>query len=282
MNFILIGAAGYVAPRHIKAIKEVGGNLIAAYDPNDSVGILDSYSPDCKFFTTLEEMQLWVFSGGIKIDYVSVCSPNYLHVSHIAFGFLFKADVICEKPLCLTKNEVLKIEALEEMTGQRVFTILQLRLHPTIKTLKERIKAGFTPNNVKITYQTPRGEWYSKSWKAEKSKSGGIAMNIGLHLFDMLIWLFGDAKVRGANVSDEKASGHLAFQSTFAFWQLSIEKGAPIRRIELGDEKIDFTDGFTDLHTESYREILDGRGFGLCEARKAVELVNRFYANPIS
>lgn len=271
LNFILIGAAGYVAPRHMKAIKECGGNLVAAYDPKDSVGILDSYFPDCKFFTELERLELHLEMSGELIDYVCICSPNYLHLAHIAFGLRVAKNVICEKPLVLNSEELQQIEILEERYGGKVFTILQLRLHPVLLELKERLG---TSNDVQLTYQTPRGDWYDKSWKGDFEKSGGLLMNIGIHLFDAMLWLFGERIVWQAENYGNRSFGRVLLENAEVTWQLSTDCDTPKRSMTVNGEEINFTDGFTDLHTKSYQEILAGRGFTIKDVAPAIALVN--------
>lgn len=274
LNFVLIGAAGFVAPRHMKAIKEVGGNLIAAYDPKDSVGILDSYFPNCQFFTDLEGLGLYLeqVTHGHKINYVCICSPNHLHLSHIAFGLRVAENVICEKPLVLNVDELTQVEELEKRYGGRVFTILQLRLHPVLLELKNGLKEH---NTVSLNYSTPRGDWYGKSWKGDVNKSGGLLMNIGIHLFDALLWLFGDVKTAArVRIINDGTSGTITTERAFATWALSTNGDNPTRTITVNGEEIDFTNGFTDLHTKSYQEIIAGRGFTVEDVAPSIELVN--------
>ena len=271
LNFVLIGAAGYVAPRHMKAIKEVGGNLVAAYDPNDSIGILDSMFPDCKFFTTLEELNLFFEQFG-RVDYVCICSPNHMHLPHIAFGLRWGRNVICEKPLVLKASDLDLIKNLETKNGGKVYTILQLRLHPVLLELKARINMG---SYVSLTYHTPRGDWYHKSWKGDKNKSGGLLMNIGIHLFDAVQWLFGSCEVDNALVNDSRAVCAMRSKTAIIDATLSTEGEKPRRSMFVNGEQIDFTDGFTDLHTKSYQEILAGRGFTVDDVRPSIELVNK-------
>lgn len=271
LNFVLIGAAGYVAPRHMKAIKEVGGNLVAAYDPNDSVGVLDSYFPECKFFTDLESLELHLEMAGELIDYVCICSPNHMHLAHIAFGLRVGKDVICEKPLVLNSGELEQVELLEGRYGGKVFTILQLRLHPALIALKERLGSS---NDVQLTYQTPRGDWYGKSWKADVSKSGGLLMNIGIHLFDALLWLFGKRIYNNTGNYALHSVGELMLEQADVQWQLSTQPGQTTRKMTVNGEEIDFTNGFTDLHTKSYQEILAGRGFTTEDVAPSIALVN--------
>lgn len=291
-NFVLIGAAGYIAPRHLKAIKETGNNLIAALDPFDSVGVLDSYFPQADFFVEFERFDRHIEKikrQGVKLDYVSVCSPNYLHDAHIRFGLRHGADVICEKPVVLNPWNVDALTEIEAETGKKVFNILQLRLHPSVVELKKIVSE--TKENgihkVVLEYVTSRGHWYPISWKGDINKSGGIATNIGIHFFDMLIWVFGD--VRDVQVEyhhDNKAAGKLTLERAEVNWRLSIdEKDLPsndgnrdqrtYRALEIDGTSFEFSDGFGELHTECYRDILDGKGFGLEDARKAIDLAYR-------
>jgi len=289
-NFALIGAAGYIAPRHMKAIKETGNDLVAAYDPFDSVGIIDSYFPKADFFVEFERFDRHIDKlrrKGTKVDFVSICSPNYLHDSHIRFGLRNNADVICEKPLVLNPWTFDALEEIEKETGKRVYNILQLRLHPSIIALKEKVEKA--ENNEKydfdLTYITSRGNWYYTSWKGDLSKSGGIATNIGVHFFDMLSWIFGDVQQNIVHVhTHDTAAGYLEFNKARVRWFLSInEQTIPeelrakgkrtYRSMKIENEEIEFSDGFTDLHTESYKNILNAKGFNLNEARKSIEIV---------
>jgi UDP-N-acetyl-2-amino-2-deoxyglucuronate dehydrogenase len=290
-NFALIGAAGYIAPRHMRAIKDTGNNLIAALDKNDSVGILDSFFPEADFFTEFERFDRHLEKQkrkGIKTDYLSVCSPNYLHDSHIRFGLRLGADVICEKPVVLNPWNIDALAEIEKETGNHIYTILQLRLHPAIVALKEKVAAG-VPNKkyeVELNYITSRGHWYFTSWKGDIQKSGGIATNIGVHFFDMLMWIFGDAKeVIVTEHSKDTASGRLELENASVKWNLSINpKKLPpetiaagkrtYRTLNIDGESFEFSDGFTELHTKSYENILSGKGFPLIETRKAIELVH--------
>lgn len=286
-NFLLIGAAGYVAPRHMKAIKETGNRLVAALDKCDSVGILDSYFPDADFFTEFERFDRHVEKlkrQGIAMDYLSVASPNYLHDAHIRFGLRHGADVICEKPLVLNPWNADALQEIEHETGRKVNAILQLRLHEAVAALKEKI--SLLPENhrcdVEMTYITGRGSWYHNSWKGDLSKSGGIATNIGIHFFDLLIYLFGDVEENVVHLLEKNhAAGYITFNKARVRWFLSIdEKMIPERHRNIGNrtyrsvlvdgEQIDLSEGFTDLHTKSYGAILNGDGFPISEARKAV------------
>jgi UDP-N-acetyl-2-amino-2-deoxyglucuronate dehydrogenase len=288
-NFALIGAAGYIAPRHLQAIKDTGNNLLAALDRFDSVGIMDSYFPKADFFTEFERFDRHIDKlkrQGQKIDFVSICSPNYLHDSHIRFALRNQADAICEKPLVLNPWNVDALAEIEKETGKKVYTILQLRLHPNIQALKKKVDEakGGQVFDVDLTYITSRGKWYFHSWKGEEIKSGGIATNIGIHFFDMLLWVFG--KVQSSSVSAyeaDHASGCLELERARINWSLSINedhlpdevkaKGKrTFRSLKMDGMEIEFSDGFTELHSNSYREILAGRGFGLAEARPSIEL----------
>ncbi len=288
-NFALIGAAGYIAPRHMQAIKAVGGNLVAALDKHDSVGILDSHFPECDFFTEFERFDRHLDKlkrKGIKIDYVSICSPNYLHDAHIRFALRHGADAICEKPLVLNPWNIDALAEIEKETGKRIYTILQLRLHPSIISLREKIKNGPADKiyEVELTYITSRGHWYQHSWKGDTSKSGGIATNIGIHFFDMLLWVFGDVLTNNVTeISDSKVTGQLSLQKARVNWKLSVDSDdlpsdikahgkRTFRSLTLGGEEIEFSDGFTDLHNRSYQDILSGNGFGLAEAKKSISL----------
>lgn len=288
-NFALIGVAGFVAPRHLKAIKETGNNLIAALDKSDQVGVLDSYFPNAEFFTEFERFDRHLEKmkrTGIRTDYVTICSPNYLHDSHIRFALRYGASAICEKPLVLNPWNVDALSEMEAETGNKIYTILQLRLHPSIIALREKIKhASDKVYNVDLEYITARGKWYDISWKGDISKSGGIATNIGIHFFDMLLWIFGPVKeMEVVNLEKDHASGTLILQKARVKWFLSIdakhlpEKAAAkrtFRSLKLDEEEIEFSEGFTDLHTRSYEEILNGNGFGLLDAKPSIELVHR-------
>lgn len=290
-NFALIGAGGYIAPRHMKAIKDTGNNLIAALDKNDSVGILDSYFPEADFFTEFERFDRHVEKlkrKGMPVDFVSVCSPNYLHDSHIRFGLRIGANVICEKPIVLNPWNIDALTEIEEETGNKIYTILQLRLHPAIIALKEKIDAEPKGKKhlIELDYITSRGHWYFASWKGDIQKSGGIATNIGVHFFDMLMWIFGDVKENIVTQhSKETASGILNLEKATVNWRLSIDvntlpkevKAAgkrTYRILSIDGESFEFSDGFTELHTRSYEEILAGKGFPLSETRKSIELVH--------
>lgn len=291
-NFALIGAAGFIAPRHLKAIKETGNNLVAAMDKFDSVGIIDSYFPHADFFTEFERFDRHIDKlrrQGHKVDYVSICSPNYLHDSHIRFALRQQADAICEKPLVLNPWNVDALAEIEKETGKRIYTILQLRLHPSIIKLREEVLAGDPTKiyDVDLTYITSRGKWYHHSWKGEEQKSGGIATNIGIHFFDMLLWIFGEVKETKLEKYElDHASGYIKLAKANVHWSLSInEEHLPesikvqgkrtFRSLQMNGREIEFSDGFTDLHTISYQEIIKGKGFGLMEARPSIELAHQ-------
>lgn len=274
-NFALIGAAGFVAPRHMKAIHETGGRLVAALDPHDSVGVLDQYFPDCRYFTEFERFDRFLsraVQNGDQIDYVVVASPNYLHDAHCRFGLRVGADVICEKPLVLYERNIDELLRLEEETGKRIWNILQLRLSLAAQVIKRGLTNGF--HTAAIQYNTPRGKWYDYSWKGDVQKSGGLCTNIGIHLFDLLQWFFGPVAEIGECLKNGRSvSGFLYFKNAQASFALSIaQENTPQRVFTVDGESIDMTPGFTDLHTESYRKILDGRGFGIEHARPAVRL----------
>jgi UDP-N-acetyl-2-amino-2-deoxyglucuronate dehydrogenase len=289
-NFVLIGAAGFIAPRHFRAIKETGTRLVAALDKFDSVGIMDSYFPEASFFVEFERFDRHIeklHRKGQKVDYLSICSPNYLHDSHIRFGLRHGATVICEKPLVLNPWNVEALDQIQQETGKNVYNILQLRLHPDIIALREQVlKAGFSKKfDIDLTYITSRGNWYYTSWKGDLSKSGGIATNIGIHFFDMMIWIFGKVKENIVNVhTHDRAAGILHLENATVRWFLSInEETLPAailgkgqrtyRSIKMEGKEIEFSEGFKDLHTKSYEEILNGRGFSLSEALPSIELV---------
>ena len=290
-NFILIGAAGYIAPRHMKAIKESGNNLIAAYDPYDGVGIMDSYFPKAHFFTEFERFDRYVEKlkrAGTKIDYVSICSPNYLHDAHIRYGLRIGADVICEKPLVLNPWNVDALIELEKEYYNKVYTILQLRHHEAILALKEKV--DLSPENqifhINLTYITSRGNWYYNSWKGEETKSGGIATNIGVHFFDMLQWIFGPMEEFTISIKKQDTNtGTMKFKRAKVNWYLSInaenlpieakQKGLPTyRTLSIEGEEIEFSKGFTELHNLSYQKILEGKGYGLADAKNSIEIVS--------
>lgn len=295
-NFALIGVAGFIAPRHLQAIRDTGNNLVAALDKFDSVGIMDSYFPEADFFTEFERFDRHLDKlrrQGKKIDYVSICSPNYLHDSHIRFALRHQADAICEKPLVLNPWNLDALAEIEKETNHRVYTILQLRLHPAIQNLRDEVARGPKDKHyvVSLEYITSRGHWYHRSWKGDESKSGGIATNIGIHFFDMLTWIFGKpAGDSVADIHDDHASGTLHLERATVTWKLSINAAhlpAPVaaagkrtfRSLKIEGKEIEFSDGFTDLHTACYRQILEGKGFGIAEARTSIEMVHAFRMN---
>ncbi|WP_299125696.1 Gfo/Idh/MocA family oxidoreductase [uncultured Tenacibaculum sp.] len=291
-NFALIGAAGYIAPRHLKAIKDTNNNLIAALDKFDSVGVMDSYFPNADFFVEFERFDRHIEKikrqQDVQLDYVSICTPNYLHDSHIRMALRRGADAICEKPLVLNPWNVDALEAIEKESGNKINTILQLRLHPSIIELKRKIQASTKKekNDVDLTYITSRGNWYDVSWKGDQSKSGGIATNIGIHFYDMLSWVFGEIQDNIVHLREkDKAAGYLEFKKARVRWFLSInEKSLPkevrekgqrtYRSITVDGEEIEFSGGFTELHTDSYKEILKGNGFGLIDAKPSIQIVH--------
>ncbi len=289
-NFALIGVGGYIANRHLKAIKDTGNNLVASLDISDSVGIIDSYFPDSDFFVEFERFDRHIDKlkrQGTKVDYVSICSPNYLHDSHIRFALRNKADAICEKPVVLNPWNIDALKEFERETKSEVSVVLQLRLHPSIKELKEKIDNGPPDKiyDIDLTYITSRGNWYYISWKGDMNKSGGVATNIGVHFFDMLTWIFGDIEENIIHVSKpDTTAGFLRLKKARIRWFLSLDsKTLPAhikqqnqrtyRSIQIDGKEIEFSSGFTDLHTELYKEIFKGNGFTLEDARKSIETV---------
>lgn len=292
-NFALIGVGGYVAVRHLRAIKETKNNLLVALDKFDSVGIMDSYFPDSSFFVEFERFDRHIEKlrnkKQVSLDFISICTPNYLHDSHIRMALRSGADAICEKPLVLNPWNLDALSEIEKEYGKKVNTILQLRLHPSIIALKEKVQNGPKDKmyDVDLTYLTSRGNWYFTSWKGDISKSGGIASNIGIHFYDMLAWVFGDVKENIVHLhTHDRASGYLEFENARVRWFLSInydllpevikEKGQrTYRSITVDNEEIEFSDGFFDLHTKSYEKIIDNVGFGLSDARTSIEIVHK-------
>jgi UDP-N-acetyl-2-amino-2-deoxyglucuronate dehydrogenase len=289
-NFGIIGVAGYIAVRHLNAIKETGNNLLASLDRFDSVGRIDNFFPESDFFVEFERFDRHfdkLKRTGTKIDYVSICSPNYLHDSHIRFALRHQAEAICEKPIVLNPWNVDALQEIENETGHKIHTVLQLRLHPKIKELHEMIRNGPKGKvyDIDLSYITSRGNWYSISWKGDIQKSGGVATNIGIHFFDMLGWIFGSEKKNIVHLSEpQKAAGYLELENARIRWFLSIDYNdiphsvretgqRTFRSITVDGKEIEFSKGFTDLHTLTYQEILAGRGFGLKEARQSVETV---------
>lgn len=297
-KFALIGAAGYIAPRHMRAIKDTGNTLASAYDINDSVGIIDSLSPDSQFFTEFERFQEHAFrlkrTPETALDYVSICSPNYLHHAHIAAALRLGCDVICEKPLVPTSEILDELVRVEQETGKRVFNILQLRHHQAILDLKEKVAKEHNQKkyDVELTYITSRGKWYMESWKGDPRKSFGVATNIGVHFYDMLHFIFGKLERNVVHFANEhKAAGYLEYEKAKVRWFLSIDandlpdsvkgKKSTYRSITVNGEEMEFSEGFTDLHTTSYREILAGRGYGIEDARHCVETVEVIRASKL-
>lgn len=292
-NFALIGASGYIAPRHMKAIKETDNNLVAALDPYDGIGIMDSNFPQAEFFTEIEQFDTFLdnFNRTNKIDYISICSPNYLHESHIRFALKSGADAICEKPLVLNPHNIDQLKVIENETGKKVYNILQLRLHDSIIALKEKVTKELKENpnkvyDIDLTYLTSRGKWYFTSWKGDSAKSGGIASNIGVHFYDMLCWIFGDVEENIVHLkTPDTNSGFFKLKNATVRWFLSVNyeyipqkiKDSELRTyrsITVDGEEIEFSGGFTDLHTKSYEEILKGNGFGLDEAYGSIRTVS--------
>ena len=285
-NFALIGVGGYIAPRHLKAIKETGNELISAYDKNDSVGIIDSYFPRASFFTEQELFDRhnnYVKSTGVNIDYLTVCSPNYLHDAHTRYGLRLGCDVICEKPVVLSPWNIDALEQVERETGHKAYTIFQLRLHPSVVALKKKIEEDPKDKvyDVDLTYITPRGYWYYTSWKGNVMKSGGVATNIGVHFYDMLQWIFGPVQKSVVHVaSHDRVAGYLEMRQARVRYFLSINgehlpQGVTgsFRSITVDAEEFEFSNGFTDLHTRSYEAILAGHGFRIAEAKECIQTV---------
>ena len=294
-NFALIGLGGYIAPRHLKAIRETGNNLVSAYDRNDSVGIIDSYFPKASFFTEQELFDRhnnWFISQGNRIDYLTVCSPNYLHDAHTRYGLRLGCDVICEKPVVLSPWNIDALEQIEQATGHKAYTIFQLRLHPSVVELKKKISEGPKDKvyDVDLTYITPRGYWYYTSWKGNVQKSGGVATNIGVHFYDMLQWVFGPVQRNVVHISShDRVAGYLELRQARVRYFLSINgdhvpegHSGSYRSITVNGEQFEFSQGFTDLHTRSYEEVLAGRGFRIGEAKECIKTVYDIrHAEPI-
>lgn len=293
-NFALTGVSGYVAPRHLKAIKETGNKLVAAVDPHDAAGVLDGYFRGVGFFTEFERFDRHIdkirrLGPGHAIDYVSICSPNYLHDAHARFALRIGADAICEKPLVLNPWNIDALSELEEESGHRVFTILQLRVHPSLIALREKIRAeaSKTHKQVRLTYITTRGPWYLVSWKGQLERSGGLATNIGVHFFDLLMWLFGNVTRSDVHIQEPtKTCGYIELENARVQWFLSTDENdlpedvvkngqRTYRSITIDGEEVEFSGGFTDLHTVVYQRTLDGNGFGLEEARPSIDLVHQ-------
>jgi UDP-N-acetyl-2-amino-2-deoxyglucuronate dehydrogenase len=289
-SFALIGACGYIAPRHLQAIRDTGNVLAAALDRSDSAGILDSYFPDARFFTEFERFDRHLEKlrrKGEGVEYISICSPNYLHDAHVRFALRLGANAICEKPLVINPWNAVALGEIEKESGRRINTIMQLRLHPALRRLKEKVEAGPPDKvyDVDVTYITGRGRWYAVSWKGDESKSGGIAANIGIHFFDMLSWIFGAVKTSTVHLyGPQRAAGYLEQERARVRWFLSVDrqdlpfawqpgKPATYRSVVVDGDEVEFSGGFTDLHTESYRKILAGEGFGWQEVMPSLEMV---------
>jgi UDP-N-acetyl-2-amino-2-deoxyglucuronate dehydrogenase len=301
MNFALIGAAGFVAPRHLKAIYDTGHRLVAAVDPHDAAGILDRYFPEARFFTEIERFDRFLEKRrrGPKeeqIHFVGICSPNYLHDAHIRLALRAHAHAICEKPLVINPWNLEALQVIEQETGSRVHTVFQLRLHPALIALRAELTArpAGPPAEVELSYITRRGPWYDTSWKGSKEKSGGVAMNIGIHFFDLLVWLFGPVQSSATHLRDpRRMAGRLDLERARVRWFLSVD-GAdlPVGYVESGrsayrsltidGRELEFSEGFGDLHTSLYQEVLSGRGFGIEDARPAIELVYRIRKDPLA
>lgn len=300
-NFGLIGAAGYIAPRHMQAIRDTDGNLLAAIDPHDCVGQLDGYFPDCRFFTEIERFDRYIEKlrrgpEQQRLDYISICTPNYLHDAHVRLALRVKANAICEKPLVISPWNLDPIEELEDESGRSVYGVLQLRLLPSIIALKKRLaeeRATERPD-ICLTYVTRRGRWYDVSWKGQQEKSGGVAMNIGIHFFDLLLWLFGQPECSEVHLrAPNKMAGMLELERARVRWFLSTDvEDLPsghreagkfaYRSMTMNGEEIEFTEGFTDLHTKVYQEILAGRGTRISDARPSIETVFAINHSPLT
>ena len=301
-NFAIIGASGYIAPRHMQAIKQTNNNLVAAYDTYDGIGIIDSFFPEAKFFIELGRFDRYVDKlrndKKNKIDFISVCSPNYMHDSHIRFSLNSGCDSICEKPLVLNPWNLERLMEIEQSSKQKIYSILQLRLHPSIIELKKFVSNELMINNKKfeidLTYITSRGNWYFTSWKGNEEKSGGICTNIGIHFFDMLNWVFGEFQESSLHYkSVDTMAGYLEFKNARVRWYLSVNKNnlpesvlmknkTTYRSISVNNREIEFSDGFTDLHTESYINILNNQGFGLNDALPSIEIVSKLRSMNVS
>ncbi len=301
-NFALIGAGGYIAPRHLKAIRDTGNRLVAAVDPKDAVGILDQYSFDVRFFTEIErfDRHLEKLRRGPeeeRVNFITICSPNYLHDAHCRLALRVGADAICEKPLVINPWNLDALEELEQEHNRRIFTILQLRVHPKLLALRQQLQqeaAGGKQHEIVLSYVTGRGRWYHVSWKGQEDKSGGVATNIGVHFFDLLQWLFGPAgEVRLHHADEQRMSGFIELERARVRWFLSVDvndlpfavqpgQRSTYRSITVDGQEMEFTDGFTDLHTRVYEETLGGRGFRIADARPSIELVHRIRTTPIT
>lgn len=291
-NFALIGAGGYIAPRHMRAIMDTGNNLVAALDPSDSVGILDSFSHDVAFFTEFERFdrhaeKLRRLGEDSQIHFVSICSPNYLHDSHIRFALRIGANAICEKPLVINPWNLDALSAIEKESNKSIYNVLQLRYHPAIMALKDKLEKnpGQEKFDIDLAYITSRGRWYMSSWKGDIEKSGGVCSNIGIHFFDMLLWIFGPVESYDVHFSsNRRVAGYLGLEKANVRWYLSLDRedlpkgyldaGKTVyRSLQINGEEVEFSDGFTDLHTTVYEKILSGQGFGIADARPSIQLV---------
>jgi UDP-N-acetyl-2-amino-2-deoxyglucuronate dehydrogenase len=298
-NFAVTGVAGYIAPRHLKAITDTGNRIVAATDPHDAVGILDRYSFETRFFTEFERFdrhleKLRRAGSEQRVDYISICSPNYLHDAHARLALRIGADAICEKPLVINPRNLDALEELEHESGRRVFTVLQLRLHPALIALREKLQASPKHRDVSLAYVTSRGAWYAISWKGSPERSGGVATNIGIHFFDLLMWLFGGVTESDVHLSEPgRMAGRLELAHASVRWFLSTDRRdlpesataagrTTFRSITVDGEEVEFTEGFTDLHTRVYEEVLAGRGFGIADARPSVELAARIRTSPVA
>ncbi|MGZ3691937.1 MAG: Gfo/Idh/MocA family oxidoreductase, partial [Pseudobdellovibrio sp.] len=284
-KFAIIGVGGYIAPRHLEAIKELGGTLVAAYDKNDSVGVMDRYFPDCHFYTDFERFESYLSQN--KVDFISICTPNHMHQSHIEFALRHGADAICEKPLVLYSKNIDDLMALERATAKRVYTVLQLRVHDAILALKEKVqkeqkdRAG-KKYEINLDYMTSRGQWYHESWKGDVRKSGGLSTNIGVHFFDMLTWIFGSAtEIKMAEKSATREKGFVELENARVNWMLTIDRAnlppeavksgkTTFRSIKIDGIEFEFSEGFTELHKRVYTDVLNGRGYGLEHAKPAI------------
>jgi UDP-N-acetyl-2-amino-2-deoxyglucuronate dehydrogenase len=293
-TFALIGAAGYIAPRHLKAIQDVGGRLVAAADPHDAVGRLDALGFDIRYFPEIERFDRFLYKqhrGNAPVSYVSICTPNYLHDAHMRLALRNGADAICEKPLVINPWNLDQLEELERETGRRIYTVLQLRLHPALVALKARLAAeaatARSRHQVDLTYITSRGAWYDVSWKGQPEKSGGVAVNIGIHFFDLLLWLFGSCSEVFVDAAGlRRMEGRLVLERAVVRWVLSVNHSdlppealaagrTTHRSLTVDGTEVEFSEGFTDLHTEVYRATMNGAGFGIADARPSIELTYR-------
>ncbi len=297
-RFALLGAAGYVAPRHMKAIHDTGNIMVAACDPYDGVGVMDRYFPECRFFTEVERFDRHLEKlrhRGDPVRYVSICSPNYLHDAHCRLAMRVGADALCEKPLVISPWNLDQLVQIEQETGRRIFTVLQLRVHQAVRRLKARIDAAAEERvEVELTYITRRGPWYHQSWKGSPEKSGTLAMNIGIHFFDLLLWLFGSAQDSTVHLREERRlAGVLELERARVRWFLSVDVNDlpegwlasgkhAYRALKMGADEFDFSTGFDDLHTRVYEDVCAGRGFGIEDARASIELVHQIRIGEIA